>query len=531
MKTYFRHLSLFKALSSFAQNNRQKIKGVVNGKLSQTTLPGGTVQITHKSDNLTERLSPVSVVIFMVITLTAIVLRLYLSFSHDLIFGVDGGYYPVQVRHILNTGWLSFNDVPFYFYFCAFIVKVISVLGFTVTDESIISVIKIVDSVALPLLAIPLFKMITRKDRHIPFFAGLAILFFTVLSFTPFAILGDLQKNAFAIPMVFLLILFIEQYLINPDRQKLTTVAISLAVIALTHFGVFTFCMIFFIVSLFIHYGKKAILPSLITVSVGFALIAVFDSDRALRLITFWNVVFERPALLQDPLPIPLLLNTLFSYLLAFFAIFQLRRYRDKADKVTKHLVLSFIVIIFIFAFPLVDLQYFQRFGILLFIPQSLLILYLIRMNQKSAVPFSVSLVMVTILSIFISFSEDKRPCIDDLAFQDLQNVKKYITEDKENTIIIAPHGLEFWTAWALNVSVVQDRSMDKPGFEKYKNIIFLQQKDEERSGPIGRGPIGKLRIFAGGPPPMGPPMGRPVPENFNLIYSSSYFNAYQKLN
>jgi hypothetical protein len=233
----------------------------------------------------------------------------------------------VQVRNILNTGLLSFSDAPLYFYFCAFIVKVISVLGFTVTNEIIISVIKIVDSTALPLLAIPLFIMVSRKDRNIPFFAGLAILLFAVLSFTPFLILG-----------------------------------------------VFAFCM---------------------------------------------------------------------------------------------------VLLIFIFAFPLYDLQYFQRFAVLLFIPQSLLILYLIRMNPKSAVPFSILLILLTTLSIFISFSEENRPCIDNPAFQDLQNINKYITEDKENTIIIATHGLEFWSAWALNVSVGQDRSMDKIGLDKYRNIIF----------------------------------------------------------
>jgi len=37
------------------------------------------------------------------------------------------------------------------------------------------------------------------------------------------------------------------------------------------------------------------------------------------------------------------------------------------------------------------------------------------------------------------------------------------------------------------------------------------------------------------GHPPMGPgmgsQMGRPVPENFKLIYSSSNLNVYQKLN
>jgi len=42
---------LFVTLGSFAQNNRQKIRGVVIDKLSQTTLPGATVQIVGKTPN------------------------------------------------------------------------------------------------------------------------------------------------------------------------------------------------------------------------------------------------------------------------------------------------------------------------------------------------------------------------------------------------------------------------------------------------------------------------------------------------
>jgi hypothetical protein len=33
----------------------------------------------------------------IVILLTAMIVRLTISFSHDLILGMDGGYYPVQV--------------------------------------------------------------------------------------------------------------------------------------------------------------------------------------------------------------------------------------------------------------------------------------------------------------------------------------------------------------------------------------------------------------------------------------------------
>lgn len=481
-----------------------------------------------------ENLFSIRILAFSLITLIAIAIRLYISFSHDLILGVDGGYYPVQVRNILNTGFLSFNDVPLYFYFCAFMVKGISFLGFTVTGGTIISVIKVVDSAALPLLAIPLYKLVTSKVPGLSLPAALAILSFAVLSFTPFIILGDLQKNAFAIPLVFVFLLFLEEFLAAPGKRNMLRMIISLVIISLTHFGVFAFSLTFLIISLIINYRKRAILPSLITIVVGFGIIALFDDNRAFRLITFWNVVFERPALLEGSLPFPLLLNVLFSYFLVGIGIFQYRRFRGKLDQVSENKFLTLIVLLAAFAFPLFDEQYLQRFNVLLFIPQLLLIASLIRMNQKLGLPFSILLVLLTTLSIFMYLSEEKEPCIDDQTFHDLQNIRKYLPENKENSIIIARHGLEFWTSWALNVRVGQDRAMDKIGLDRYSHVILLQQKNEEKQGPLGGKPLHETGKGMAGHPPMGPGrvprMGRPVPENFKLIYSSSNLNAYQKM-
>ncbi len=50
MKKYLFIISLFLTQISYAQNNRQKIRGVVIDKLSQTTLPGATVQIMNEAD-------------------------------------------------------------------------------------------------------------------------------------------------------------------------------------------------------------------------------------------------------------------------------------------------------------------------------------------------------------------------------------------------------------------------------------------------------------------------------------------------
>lgn len=50
MKKYHLIILLFIAQISFAQNNRQNIRGVVADKLSQITLPGATVQIVNKGE-------------------------------------------------------------------------------------------------------------------------------------------------------------------------------------------------------------------------------------------------------------------------------------------------------------------------------------------------------------------------------------------------------------------------------------------------------------------------------------------------
>jgi hypothetical protein len=50
MKKYHFIILLFIAQISFAQNNRQNIRGVVTDKLSQITLPGATVQVVNKGE-------------------------------------------------------------------------------------------------------------------------------------------------------------------------------------------------------------------------------------------------------------------------------------------------------------------------------------------------------------------------------------------------------------------------------------------------------------------------------------------------
>ena len=94
---------------------------------------------------------------YLLFGLLLLIFRAYINFSTELVPGLNGGYYPLQVRTILENGSLGFPDMPLYFYLNAFAVQVLQ--GFTnfPLDTLIINTTKVFDTVLLPLTIIPLF--------------------------------------------------------------------------------------------------------------------------------------------------------------------------------------------------------------------------------------------------------------------------------------------------------------------------------------------------------------------------------------
>jgi len=58
-----------------------------------------------------------------------LVLRLVFNFSYELIPGINGGYYPLQIRTVLESGRLGFPDMPLYFYLNAGLVRLCPLTG------------------------------------------------------------------------------------------------------------------------------------------------------------------------------------------------------------------------------------------------------------------------------------------------------------------------------------------------------------------------------------------------------------------
>ena len=470
--------------------------------------------MTLKNEQLNKNSNFKSIIIYLMIGLVTFFIRLYFNFSQNLIPGVNGGYYPLQVRYLLTNGQLGFSDMPMLFFLDAFLIKIISLFGFTVTNTLILNVVKLVDSFSIPLLLIPLYKIIRlSKSSSLKYF-DVSIIAFSVLSFSPLILTSDLQKNALAAVFLFGFIAYFLNYLIKKERFDILLSITFLLLTGLTHFGTFIFALFFLFLSVIYSYKKKAIIPLALVIAVSGGIVAIFDISRFNRLLSFWTVAFEKPALLNGMVAPPDFLNILISIFLAIFGIITLKTKGSKLASYQKAIIFSSIVCLLTLSFPLLDGEYFKRLSLFLFIPQILLILQIaptISIRQLKTI--SIFLFVFTSLSIFAALGYPKETVIDSSAFENLKELNSVI-ESGNKTIIIARHGLEWWTAWALNTKVGQDKAIDKAFFEKYKNVIFITQingfsNDKQRT-----------------------PFHEPtVPQNSEMIFSSHYFKAFKLIN
>ncbi len=413
-------------------------------------------------------------IIFGVLLLT---LRLIFNFTYDLIPGINGGYYPLQVRTLLDSGHLGFSDMPLYFYLNAFIVKIASFFTTIDTDPLIIYTSKLIDSISMPLIVIPIYLIIKdNSEIKLPKYFEISLIGFSTLSFSPLILTSDLQKNALAIPLMLFFIYYLFSFYKNKSKKHLLLSVIFIILIGLTHFGTFSISVLMLIISMACFYRAKAFFPILgISVS-AMAFIYVFDSNRANRLFSIWNLLFEKPVVLQGPLPPPDLINYTFSYLLIIWGLYFIFKRKKDLSLYRINIVIILLLIVFILSFPLLDQEFAKRFSLLLFIPQIILLAFLFDFfNSPMRKMVSLLLFLISITSVSLMTGKTKPPSITQNAFQDLKNLEQYISEP-DQTLIIARHGLEWWTAWQLKTKIGQDKSLTRNQFLKYKNIIVLVQ-------------------------------------------------------
>lgn len=414
--------------------------------------------------------------------LFAMAYRLFLHYQTDLIPGINGGYYLVQLRAILETGQLGFEDMPLYFYLSAGIVHLISLFSSASIESISVHVVKGLDSFILPLLLIPLYFIVQElQTRKVSVWQEVSLILWAVLSVSPLLFLGDFQKNGFAIPFIFLFLLGGIRYLKYQDIKSLLGLGTSLLLIGLSHFGAFSFTLILAGMGLIIYKGKRAIIPIIALGSFALWGIALFDTTRAWRLLSSITEVVSYPALLRAHPPEWIVYITTYIFLwLSYKPLF-----KDNGGLAPweKYLLKTCWITMAFLSFPFLNGEYAGRLILMLFIPQGIILYYIFYwypLRIQKRISWSIAILTLAVLVMMVPF---KQPTLGTESYQELSTLNTSLP-DKEESIIITRHGLEWWVNWNLEVKVGNERALDTLLFNQYATVYILEIKQQRFRGP-----------------------------------------------
>lgn len=141
--------------------------------------------------------------------------------------------------------------------------------------------------------------------------------------------------------------------------------------------------------------------------------------------------------------------------------------------------------------------------------------------------------------------SRGGHPTISVAAFEELRALTAQVTQPNR-TLVVARHGLEWWSAWTLHTHIAQSRAVLASDWSKYDTVLFIQEKGTRRHGgerpdrkPMdpfrrdrgGASPDGEPPMDRRGPPPgFGGPQGGPpmmeaeIPSDAEILHDGTYF-------
>lgn len=311
--------------------------------------------------------------IFIIIGIIAVLLRLFVNFRFELIPGINGGYYPLQIRQIFETGWIGFNDMPLYFLVNSIFVWIIEIFTDFERNILILSTVKIIDAFCFVLILFPIYSFSKREKTTDKVIDNLFIALFSVFSLSPMLLLSDNQKNSFGILIALFFLNYSISIINNLNLKKVVISAILLLLVLLSHFGTFIILLIVIALYLFFTYQKRAFFPILVITTFSIILISIFDFSRVKRMFTFILDIFQHLAIFG--LQPPDFLNLIFAGILIFISFKVLKNLSNKSKhneystKFYINLIKASIWLLIILSIPIISDDYFRRFQILTYIP------------------------------------------------------------------------------------------------------------------------------------------------------------------
>lgn len=470
----------------------------------------------YKIRNPSSRIPAVLPVV--VIILLAMLIRTRINFPSELIPGINGGYYPLLVRNLLEYGSIRYPDAPLVYWIQAFISVIIRLFSGIDTDQAVLLASRMFDSFIPPLTCIPVFLAARHqlKEKQGSGAFILIIAAFSVLYLSYLMILtSEMQKNAAGLLWVACFLYSVSR--INPENQRkyLLISLLFLLLTALTHIGCFIVAFLFTLIYGTVHLAgsTRRIRPRMILIALAiFAVLILIslavlirDPVRMQRIMSFYLNplrIFESPYLLillsgQQVYSGFLFHNFLLMNVLAISGLTILLANRKNLSRTDLTTGLSLSALSLFLCSPLIGIEWALRYYLMAFLPVALQYIYVYKSLTHNLLKNILSslLFLITFLSVLAAFNAKRNPSIDSGSYADLQRLKQKTTVNRDD-LIIARHGLEWWTGWVMHCRTGKEYCLRPEDWDKYPNIYLLRQKSGNNyPGQQGSGQFAELPV------------------------------------
>jgi len=424
---------------------------------------------------------------------------LWIFLRNHLITFLDGPYYLIQVKSILNTGGLAYGAPPLTFYLLSF-------FSFLLGDIAL--GVKFGVSFFCALSTIPVYFLMKRVGKNS--FAGVTAMLLIIFSASYIRILTDFMKNAVGIFFLLAFIYFLHDLAFsNFKKRSLILASFFLVLTGMTHIPDFSIALLFFtiyvILVLIFDVNRISFMKSagvILSVILSFIFIATkfFSSLFNFNLIFSFihDLIFSAfggSKTITDTLgaaqviPHPLssiniiggwgviLLIISLGIILSFYAW-------KKEQKEALVLLTSVTAISLIICFPLIPSNWLFRTSLMIFIPTAIILSYGISKIWNSGYRKS-KIIAIIILVICLSFFVGQSfhiamkisPTISNEGYLDLINMKNQIPAD---SIVLTEHDIVYWVEYVCEVEVAKTsiKELSPELWESYSHILFIFSKD-----------------------------------------------------
>ncbi len=448
-------------------------------------------------------------------------LRARISGSSPLLPGINGGYYPLLVRNLIETGSLRYPDTPLVYWIQAPLSLFIRLFQGQDTDSAVIMASRLFDAIVPALTCIPvyLFSRKVLNDKPDSLWMALAAAAFSCLYLSVLLVMNtDLQKNGAGMLLAACYLNSAFNLSIRVTVKRILVSLLFLVLTALTHTGCFALIFVFTLVAgtgYLIRQprqNKRNMILSLLSALGVLLLVSVavlwHDPDRLARVIS----LYLNPLRIVEAPYLWVLLSGQFVYFgflfynlmiinaLSISGFILVFIFRKRLSPVEFPFVMAMALVGLILSSPLIGMEWALRFHLMAFLPIAFSCVFVCKVlkNRFAGYLIIAMLAGLSLLSGVAGYRARPEPAITTESYTDLKELGLAFPV-KTTDLIVARHGLEWWVGWTMHCRTGKEYCLRAADWDKYPSIFLLKQlSGNNYPGQQGTGQFAEFPIPPG---------------------------------